>query len=56
MTELEKEIMETLEWYREKVRLCRSHTREGDEARAVLDRDGGSRAENAIKKARGETA
>ena len=52
MTELEKEMMDALEWYQEKVRGCRLITREGDEARAALDRDGGLRAERAIKKAK----
>jgi len=48
-------MLEALEWYEdEKIRDCRKVTREGDEARHDLDRDGGERARLALEKARGK--
>ena len=48
------DMLKALEWYGWKVDECRKNTLEGDRARYDLDRDGGSRAYAAIKKARGE--
>lgn len=48
------DMVKVLEWYGWKVDECRKNTLEGDRARYNLDRDGGSRAYAAIKKARGE--
>ena len=48
------DMLKALEWYEWKVDGCRKNTLEGDRARYDLDRDGGSRAYAAIKKARGE--
>ena len=48
------DMLKVLEWYGWKVDECRKNTLEGDRARYNLDRDGGSRAYAAIKKARGE--
>ena len=48
------DMLKALEWYGWKVDECRKNTLEGDRARYNLDRDGGSRAYAAIKKARGE--
>ena len=42
-------LLEALEWYAEKVRDCRKVTREGDETRHDLDRDGGERARLALE-------
>lgn len=38
-----------LEWYAEQVGLCRKHGREGDVARAKLDRDAGYKAQQALE-------
>lgn len=48
------DMLKALEWYGWKVDEGRKNTLEGDRARYDLDRDGGSRAYAAIKKARGE--
>lgn len=48
------DMLKALEWYGWKVDEHRKNTLEGDRARYDLDRDGGSRAYAAIKKARGE--
>lgn len=41
-------IREALEWYADKVGSCRKITSEGEDARAALDKDGGSRARAAL--------
>lgn len=48
------DMLKVLEWYGWEVDKCRKNTLEGDRARYNLDRDGGSRAYAAIRKARGE--
>ena len=48
------DMLKALEWYGWKVDEHRKNTLEGDRARYDLDRDGGSRAYAAIRKARGE--
>ena len=48
------DMLKALEWYGWKVDGCRKNTLEGDRARYDIDRDGGSRAYAAIRKARGE--
>jgi hypothetical protein len=45
----EEKMREALLWYSEKVAGCRKITREGDEARQALDKDGGQRAREALK-------
>jgi len=48
------DMLKALEWYGWKVDEGKKNTLEGDRARYDLDRDGGSRAYAAIRKARGE--
>lgn len=41
-------LREALGWYEKQVNDCRKITREGDDARYALDRDGGERARAAL--------
>jgi DNA repair ATPase RecN len=56
IAELEAEIArlrEALNWYEKQANDCRKITREGDDARYALDRDGGERARAALGSAEG---
>lgn len=50
LTKERDEAREVLGWYATQVELCRKITREGDIARADLDRDGGRRARATLNK------
>tara|TARA_R110002020_G_scaffold95937_9_gene230083 strand:- start:38949 stop:39134 length:186 start_codon:yes stop_codon:yes gene_type:complete len=43
------DLIEALQWYAAQVEDCRKHGRDGDIARAKLDRDGGHKARQALE-------
>lgn len=49
LTAENKRLREALRWYEAQVNDCRKVTREGDDARYALDRDGGEKARAALE-------